>query len=147
MEGSPCWSQLETGDGGRGQRTRAEFKQVLMAGVGPSRQLAMFQPLGYQPEHQSGQHKGANVQSSGSHRGTKRWGARRSGGGARTAKEDQVSSSWQKGRGRGQERLPQSEASKAAERVFTEPSSPPPPPCHSHPQMNFGHFWATALPT
>ena len=71
MEGSPCWSQLETGDRGRGQRTRAEFKQVLMAGVGPSRQLAMFQPLGYQPEHQSGQQKGANVQSSGSHRGTK----------------------------------------------------------------------------
>ena len=68
MEDSPCWSQLGMGDWGRGQRTRAGFKQVLMTGVGPRRQLAMFQPLGYQPEHQSGQHKGANVQSSGSHR-------------------------------------------------------------------------------
>ena len=45
-----------------------------------------------------------------------------------TAKKDRVSSSWQKGRGRGRERLPQSEASKVAEGAATEPSRPPPLP-------------------
>lgn len=45
-----------------------------------------------------------------------------------TAKKDRVSSSWQKGRGRGRETLPQSEASKVAEGATTEPSRPPPLP-------------------
>lgn len=51
-----------------------------------------------------------------------------------TAKKDQVSSSWKKGRGRGRETLPQSEASKVAKGATREPSRPPPlPPALPHP--------------
>lgn len=71
IEDSPCWNQLGMGDWGRGSKNQGRVQAGLDGRVGPSRQLAMFQPLGNQPEHQSGQHKGANDQSLRSHRGTK----------------------------------------------------------------------------